>query len=281
MIMFFSLGLLSGCEESETKMENINIYTTTYPINFIINQLYEEHSKIYSVYPTGVDVDKYELSTRKLEEYSKSDLFIFNSLDKDRDYAVKMINLNSKLKVIDVATGMKYDNSIEELWLSPNNYLMMAENLKNGLAEYITNPYLVEEINDKYKDLEYEISKLDADLTEAITSAKYKTIVTDNDTLKFLEKYGLKVISLEENKDLTTNKIEEVKNLIKEKQIKYIYSTTSKTNNTVKELIDNNSLEQISMNTMHSTDGNITNSNDNYLTIMTNNINELKKELYK
>lgn len=281
MIMFFSLGLLSGCEESETKMENINIYTTTYPINFIINQLYEEHSKIYSVYPTGVDVDKYELSTRKLEEYSKSDLFIFNSLDKDRDYAVKMINLNSKLKVIDVATGMKYDNSIEELWLSPNNYLMMAENLKNGLAEYITNPYLVEEINDKYKDLEYEISKLDADLTEAITSAKYKTIVTDNDTLKFLEKYGLKVISLEENKDLTTNKIEEVKNLIKEKQIKYIYSTTSKTNNTVKELIDNNNLEQISMNTMHSTDGNITNSNDNYLTIMTNNINELKKELYK
>ncbi len=281
MIMFFSLGLLSGCEESETKMENINIYTTTYPINFIINQLYEEHSKIYSVYPTGVDVDKYELSTRKLEEYSKSDLFIFNSLDKDRDYAVKMINLNSKLKVIDVATGMKYDNSIEELWLSPNNYLMMAENLKNGLAEYITNPYLVEEINDKYKDLEYEISKLDADLTEAITNAKYKTIVTDNDTLKFLEKYGLKVISLEENKDLTTNKIEEVKNLIKEKQIKYIYSTTSKTNNTVKELIDNNSLEQISMNTMHSTDGNITNSNDNYLTIMTNNINELKKELYK
>ena len=279
--MFFSLGLLSGCEESETKMENINIYTTTYPINFIINQLYEEHSKIYSVYPTGVDVDKYELSTRKLEEYSKSDLFIFNSLDKDRDYAVKMINLNSKLKVIDVATGMKYNNSIEELWLSPNNYLMMAENLKNGLAEYITNPYLVEEINDKYKDLEYEISKLDADLTEAITSAKYKTIVTDNDTLKFLEKYGLKVISLEENKDLTTNKIEEVKNLIKEKQIKYIYSTTSKTNNTVKELIDNNSLEQISMNTMHSTDGNITNSNDNYLTIMTNNINELKKELYK
>lgn len=279
--MFFSLGLLSGCEESETKMENINIYTTTYPINFIINQLYEEHSKIYSVYPTGVDVDKYELSTRKLEEYSKSDLFIFNSLDKDRDYAVKMINLNSKLKVIDVATGMKYDNSIEELWLSPNNYLMMAENLKNGLAEYITNPYLVEEINDKYKDLEYEISKLDADLTEAITSAKYKTIVTDNDTLKFLEKYGLKVISLEENKDLTTNKIEEVKNLIKEKQIKYIYSTTSKTNNTVKELIDNNNLEQISMNTMHSTDGNITNSNDNYLTIMTNNINELKKELYK
>ena len=281
IILVICIFFLSGCEVNEKTMDNINIYTTTYPIQFIINQLYMEHSKVYSVYPTGVDVSHYELSNRKLEEYSNSDLFVFNSLDKDRDYAVKMINLNSKLKVIDVATGMKYNDSIEELWLSPNNYLMMAENLKNGLAEYITNPYLVEEINDKYKDLEYEISKLDANLTEAITSAKYKIIVTDSDVFKFLEKYGLKVISLEENKDLSTNKVEEVKNLIKENQIKYIYSTTSKTNDTVTKLIKDNNLEQITINTMHSTDGNITNSNENYITIMTNNINELKKELYK
>ena len=136
-------------------------------------------------------------------------------------------------------------------------------------------------IKNKYKDLEYEISKLDANLTEAITNAKYKTIITDDDTLKFLEKYGLKVISLEENKDLSTNKIEEVKNLISEKQIKYIYITNSKINNTITKLIETNKIEQISINTMHSTDGNITNSNDNYITIMTNNINELKKELYK
>ena len=281
IIIILSLNLLTGCNVNEKNMENINIYTTTYPINFIINSLYEEHAKVYSVYPTGVDVDKYKLSDRKLEEYSQSDLFIFNSQDKDRDYAVKMINLNSNLKVIDVATGMNYKYAIEELWLNPNNYLMMAENLKKGLAEYINNPYLVEEINEKYKDLEYEISKLDASLTEAITNANYKIIITDNDMFKFLEKYGLKVISLEENKDLSSNKIEEVKNLINNKQIKYIYSTSDQSNETVNNLIKEDNLELLKINTMHSTDGNITNSNDNYITIMTNNINNLKKELYK
>ena len=281
IIITLSLDLLTGCNVKERNMENINIYTTTYPINFIINSLYEEHAKVYSVYPTGVDVNKYKLSNRKLEEYSKSDLFIFNSQDKDRDYAVKMINLNSNLKVIDVATGMNYKYAIEELWLNPNNYLMMAENLKKGLAEYINNPYLVEEINEKYKDLEYEISKLDASLTEAITEANDKIIVTDNDMFKFLEKYGLKVISLEENKDLSSNKIEEVKNLINNKQIKYIYSTSDQSNETVNNLIKEYNLELLKINTMHSTDGNITNSNDNYITIMTNNINNLKKELYK
>ena len=191
--------LLTGCDLNSQTMEDINIYTTNYPINYLITSLYGEYSKIFSIYPTGVNISEYELSDRKLEEYSKSELFIFNSLDKERDYAVKMINLNKKLKVIDVATGMKYNNSIEELWLNPNDYLMMAQNIKNGLAEYIKNPYLVEEIEEKYKTLEYNISKLDANLNETIENSTYDTIVVDNDGFKFLEKHGLKVISLEEN----------------------------------------------------------------------------------
>lgn len=273
--------ILTGCSKGTNNMEDINIYTTTYPINFLINSLYEDHSKVYSIYPTGINLDDYELSSRKLEEYSKSDLFVFNSLDKDRDYAVKMINLNSKLKVIDVATGMDFEHTIEEIWLNPNNYLMMAENIKNGLAEYIDNPYLVEEIDNKYKTLEYEISKLDANLTETIIDAKYKIIVTDNDMFKFLEKHGLTIISLEENESLSNNKIDEVKKLINDGEIKYIYSATKDTNETVQKLIDEYKIERIIFNSMHSIDGGITNSNDNYLTVMTNNINALKKELYK
>ena len=158
---------------------------------------------------------------------------------------------------------------------------MMAENLKNGLSEYIENPYLVEEIEEKYKSLEYEISKLDANLTETILNGNYDTIVTDNNMFKFLEKHGLKVISLEEDNELSTNKIEEVKQLIKEEKIKYIYSTEKESNTTVSNLINEYDIELLTINSMHTIDGGITNSNDNYLSIMTNNINELKKELYK
>lgn len=280
-IIFLTTFILTGCTTAKSNMEDISIYTTTYPINFLINSLYEDHCKVYSIYPIGINLDEYELSKRKLEEYSKSDLFVFNSLDKDRNYAVNMINLNSDLKVIDVATGMKYDHTIEELWLNPNNFLMMAENLKKGLAEYIDNPYLVEEINEKFKDLEYKISKLDANLTETIIGGKYDIIVTDSDIFKFLEKHGLTVISLEENDNLSSNKIDEVKHLIEQGEIKYIYSTTKETNDTVSSLINDYKVERIIINSMHSIDGGINNSNDNYITVMTNNINELKRELYK
>ena len=277
----FIIVFLVGCDINSNTMEDISIYTTTYPIHYLITSLYGEHSKIYSIYPTGVTLSDYKLSDRKLEEYSKSDLFIFNSLDRDRDYAVKMINLNDKLKVIDVATGMNYSNSIEELWLNPNDYLMMAENMKDGLSEYINNPYLVEEIEQKYEKLEYEVSKLDANLNETIENAKYRVIVVDNDVFKFLEKHGLKVISLEENDKLSSNVVDEVKSLIDSGDIKYIYSTNKESNKVVNELIHDKKIELVTLNVMQSIDGGITNSNDNYLSIMTNNINLLKKELYK
>lgn len=280
--------LITGCNLniSNDSMENIEIYTTIYPINYLTNYLYGEYSKIHSIYPAGVDVDNYKLSKRKLKEYSNSDLFIFNSLDIDKDYAVEMINKNSKLKVIDVSLGMKFDKSVEEFWLDPSNYLMMAQNIKDGLLEYINNPYLVSNkdktgIEDKFEDLKYDISKIDANLKEVVNNASYKTIVTDTDILKYLEKYGITVISLEENENLSSNTLSEVDKLISENKIKYIYSTKEETNSTAKNLIEKNKLELVTINTMRSVDGGITNSNDNYITIMNNNIDLLKKELYK
>lgn len=287
-LLLIILLLITGCNLniSNDSMENIEIYTTIYPINYLTNYLYGEHSKIHSIYPAGVDVDNYKLSKRKLKEYSSSDLFIFNSLDIDKDYAVEMINKNSKLKVIDVSLGMKYDKNVEELWLDPSNYLMMAQNIKSGLTEYIDNPYLISNkdetgIEDKFEDLKYDISKIDANLKEVVNNASYKTIVTDTDILKYLEKYGITVISLEENEDLSSNTLSEVDKLISENKIKYIYSTKEETNETAKNLIEKNKLELVTINTMRSVDGGITNSNDNYITIMNNNIDLLKKELYK
>lgn len=287
-LLFVILGviLLSGCNITKDSMEDIEIYTTLYPIKYLINSLYGTNGTINSIYPSGVDVNDFELSDKKLKEYSKTDLFVFNSLDRDRDIAVKMINENKNLKVIDVSMGMTYDNNIEELWLNPYNYLMMAENTKNGLLEYVSNPYLISNtegtgIEDKYEVLKYDLSRLDADIKESISLAKYKTVVVDSNLFKYLEKYNLNVISLEENEELNENTIDEVKKLIRNGNIKYIYSANSETNNTCKNLIDTYNLELVTINTMNSIDGGITNSNENYITIMNNNLELLNKELYK
>lgn len=286
LILLVAVMLLSGCSFTKDSMEDITVYTTIYPVKYLIDSLYGEYSTIYSIYPSGINPSEYELSEKKIKEYANTDLFVFNSLDRDRDFAVDMININEDLKIIDVSLGMTYDNDIAELWLNPYNYLMMAQNTKNGLLEYIDNPYLISNndktgIDDKYDELKYNLSRLDADMKEDISLATYKTIVVDNDMFKFLEKYNLKVISLEENDNLNENTINEVKKLINNGAIKYIFSSKGETNETCKKLIDSYGLELVTLNTMETIDGGITNSNENYITVMNNNIDLLNKELYK
>ena len=269
-----------GCSITKDSMEDITIYTTIYPIKYLLDSLYGDNATINSIYPSGVDTNDYELSDKKLEEYSKTDLFVFNSLDKDRDYAVKMINKNKNLKVIDVSLGITYVDDITELWLNPYNYLMMAQNTKDGLLEYIDNPYLISNtdgtgIENKYEELKYNLSRLDADYKEDINLATYKTIVVDDDMFKFLEKYNLRVISLEDNDNLTDSTINEVKKLVNNGTIKYIYSSKDETNDVCKNIINNYGIDLVTLNTMETIDGGITNSNEN------NNLDLLNKELYK
>lgn len=288
LILIMTLTLLSGCKLNidTDSMKDIKVYTTIYPIRYLIDSLYGTNSTIYSIYPSGVEPKDFQISDKKLEEYSQADLFVFNSLDKERDYAVKMINKNKKLKIIDVSMGMTYDNDVAELWLNPYNYLMMAQNTKNGLLEYISNPYLITNdegtgVEDKYEALKYDLSRLDADIKETISLSSYDTIVVDNDVFNFLSKYNLNVISLEEDNKLTDIKINEVKKLINEGKIKYIYSSKTETNNTCKKLIEDYGVELVTFNTMETVDGGITNSNENYVTVMNNNLELLNKELYK
>lgn len=270
--------LLTGCSLLEdSSMNDIKVYTTIYPYNYLMNYLYGNNSEVNSIYPNGVNLEKYKLSDKKINEYSKNDLFVFSSLDeKEREIAAKMVNSNKDLKLIDVSMGMSINNNIEELWLNPYNYLMMAKNVKDGLNEYIDNKLLNDSINKSYEELQYEISNLDASIKEMISNANYDTIITTNNSLKFLEKYGLNVISIEDN-----NNIDEAKKLIIDGKIKYLYTLNPEDNEEINNFTTNNNLELIRINSLNSIDGLIETSNDNYFSIMTENIELINKELEK
>ncbi len=282
LCLIMLIFLLTGCFKRDD-MEDIKIYTTLYPVHYLIDSLYGDNSDIFSVYPSGIDIDNYEFTSKQLNEYSRSGLFVFNSKrDTERDLAVDLINKNKNLKIIDSALGVNYTYSTEELWLNPYNYLMMAQNVKTGLEEYITNPYLIKEVDENYQSLKISLSELDAELKEIVKSSEYDTIVVDNDSFSFLEKYGLNIISLDNSNNQVTEKtISEVKLLLNRNKIKYIFSSSEEVNDIVTNLKDNYGATISVLNTMKSIDGGITNSNQSYLTIMKDNIDLIKKELYK
>ena len=278
----FLLGvsLFTGCFKRDN-LEDIKITTTSYPIQYITEQLYGDYSTIESIYPLGVDIKNYKLTDKQIKDYSKSSIYIFNGLSQEKDYVVPMFQYSKNIKIIDTSLSMEYTNDMEELWLDPSNFLMLAQNIKNGLQEYINDHYLKNEINKKYDELKVEISNIDANIKLAVESSSNKTILVSSDLFKFLEKYGLTVISLEENNNLTDKTISDVKQLIKNDQISYIFlKQGEEPNRTIQRLIDQTNVETLNFNTLSNITEEENESNQNYTTLMNQNIETLKQELY-
>lgn len=273
--------LTSGCLKRDN-LENIEIYTTSYPIEYITNRLYGEHSTVKSIYPDGVIIDSYELTDKQIKDYSNSSLFIFNGLAPEKKYVAPMFEHNKKIKIIDTTLSMDYENYIEELWLNPSNFLMLAQNIKIGFNEYINNHYLKNDIDEKYEELKVEVSNLDAKIKLMVESSTNKTIVVSDDLFKFLEdKYGLTVISLEENDNLTDKTKADVINLINSGKISYIFTTQNKEiNNTVNEIKEQTNVELVELKTVTNLTEEERKNKDDYFTLMNYNLELLKQELY-
>ena len=270
----------TGC--TNDNMEGIDVLVTNYPNEFVTQKLYGEHSTITSIYPDGVDITNYSINSKQKKDFSKYDLFIYNGLiEKERNLAVDLLEINPDLKIIDTAYVLETDYSPEELWLNPSSLLMMAQNVRLGLREYISSNVLIDEIDVAYDNLKVELSELDASYRIDVENTDSKIIIVANSTLKYLEKFGLEVYCVDS--DATDKVISDVENLINENKVSYIYVfKEEELSEKAKKLVEDNK-DKISVIEMHRLD-NISDSersnNDDYISIMENNLEIIKKEIY-
>ena len=281
LILLCLVMSLAGCIKRDS-MEDITIYTTNYPTEYITKRLYGEYSTIKSIYPDGININNYKLTDKQIQDYSNSDLFIFNGLSNEKNYVDKMRKDNKDLKIIDTTLSMEYTSAPEELWLDPSNFLMMAQNIKTGFGEYIDSYYLNNKIEENYEELKIEASNLDAKIKEVISNGNSKTIVASSNLFKYLEKYGLTVYSLDEDNSDVNAVFRNVKGMINNGEIKYIYIIANEeVNDTVQKLIDDTGVQTQDWNTLSNLTEVQRTENEDYFTIMNSNLELLKNELYK
>ena len=90
LIPIIALLLFTGCDFFKVDtMEDIDIITTSYPLEYIVKRLYGKHSLVKSIYPDGVDTYNYQINEKSLKSFSNEDLFIYISFGRDKDIAVK------------------------------------------------------------------------------------------------------------------------------------------------------------------------------------------------
>ena len=281
IIICFTL-LLTVCGCRRDNMEDISIITTNYPNEYIISSLYGKHAKVSSIYPDGVNTSTYKLTTKRKKDLANQDLLIYTGLiERERNLAVELLDYNSNLKIIDSSYVLENSNNTDELWNDPSFMLMMCQNVRISLKEYVENNYLRKEIDKNYETLKITVSELDADIRLAVENAPYKAIVTTSSAYKYLEKYGVKVYLV--NDDTSDKDLKEIDNLIKQGKITKIFTyEEDKTTANIQNIINKypNVVSLVSFKHMNLLTEEARKSNSDYVTLMNQNLDTLKEELY-
>ncbi len=280
LLLITSLFLVSGCELKDDFSDKY-VYTTLYPVEYATNMLYDDYGNVESVYPNGAD-QTFKVTEKKKNTYSKGEIFIYSGIANEASLARDLLNKNNKIKLIDATKGLQSKSEITNMWLDPSNYLMLCSNIKSSLIDYNDNIYVKEELEKRYKLLNEKISELDVQLYNIGKNGNYNTILTTNDSLNYLTKYNINVISIDEDNPSIDKAYSNAKKLIKEKKIQYIYSIEGEQlNQTQEKLINSSNLVKIEINDIYSLTDEERNEGKDYISIMNDIIDNYKKELYK
>ena len=281
IVLLIPIALITtGC--TDDSMDNIEIIVTNYPNEYITKKLYENHATITPIYPDGVDIINYKISNKQKHDYAKKDLFVYNGLiEKERNLAIDLLDINPNLKIIDTAYVLETDYSPEEMWLNPSSLLMMSQNIRLGLEEYITSTYLQKGVDDAYDKLKIELSELDADYRVAVESTEHKTIIVADSALKYLEKFGLDVICIDSDANQKT--LSQAEKAIKNKNVSFIMLFKGEeVNENAKKLLDTyTDIQKLELHKLDNISDTERSNKENYNTIMRSNLELIKKELYQ
>ena len=275
ILMLIPLMFLTGCNLKKDNLESATIYTTIYPIKYLTEFLYKDYATIESIYPSGADVVSYELTSKQIKKYAKADLFIYNGLSNEKTITKNLINKNKNLLIIDVSYGLSYTYGVKELWMSPNNYLMLAKNIKDYLKEYLDSKIIANYVDQKYEDLAEILSLKDAELRSIGKEAKEKgtnTIVVSDNVFKFLENYDFNVVSLDEE-TLTEGTLNSIRNNFKKENYNTILVLDNNYTDNINSIIKDYKAKAIDVKSMINVDSDNT---DDYLTVMQDLIDNIR-----
>lgn len=280
-VLCMSLLFITGCDIlKKDSMEDINIVTTTYSVEYVTNYLYGENSVVNSIYPDDTNTDTYKFTEKQIKENSNQDLFVYMGKTKDSDIAIKYLNTNKDLKIIDATYGMEIQYGEEELWLNPSNLLMISENIKNGLNEYISSTYLINQIEEKNNELRQVLSSLDSEIKLSIENSKTKLIVVGNKSLGYLSKYGLDVLVVNKDDSDYEKNLTLLKNYVNNNIISNFYILeNTKLDKEIEKLTENGLNIKTLRNLKNITDEE-RNNNTGYVELSKQNLESIKEEIY-
>lgn len=286
---------ISGCGQETNNDENI-VYTSIYPIQYIVEEISGESITTESIYPPGVDAHSYEPSSREMTQIAKSKAFIYlgAGMESFAETAADSLE-NQEVKLIEVASlddslfshaddhaeheGHDHGDKDPHIWLDPLRMIQMGKLIKDELGDVF--PEQKETFDINFKVFKEKMSNLDNNFAQKLDSKKNKEILVAHSAYGYWEeRYGIEQIAisgLSTNDDPSQKELTRIVSIAKEHDLHYVIfeqSGTDKVSDIIREQIQ---AEPLYMHNLESlTEDDIENGED-YLSIMEKNLDVLDK----
>ena len=184
-------------DQTQGKSDSAILTTTTFLAD-IARNVAGDRMTVDSLLPIGADPHSYQPTPRDVARIADSKLLIVNGAEYEHFIETLLENAGGERMLIEASTGIRLREDTAgvhgidpHMWLDPNNVIIYAENILDGLIHYDPEGAAVYQSNtDAYIT---ELKNLDAWITEQVSQIpqERRLLVTNHEALGyFAERYG-------------------------------------------------------------------------------------------
>lgn len=302
--IIFTCMFLYGCQNEvyDQPEEKLTIYTSVYPIQYIVERIGGHSLNTYSTFPPGVDAHSYEPTIRTMTSLAKSDAFIYmgggmegfsetisNAL---RNENVKLIELGRHEVLYETVHHHKHEEELTQeknhdghhhgehdphIWIDPIRMIEMAHLVLEVLIEL--NPNQAALYSENFYLLKNDLIELDMQYMEMIKKKSDPKILVSHAAFGYWEeRYGIQQFAINGISSTVEPSQKDLVQIIKQAEesnfnfVIFEQNTSSKVSTIIQDYINADSLTIHNLAVLTEED---LNRNDDYLTLMRKNLHIL------
>ncbi|NOU68858.1 zinc ABC transporter substrate-binding protein [Paenibacillus sp. LMG 31461] len=295
-----STVLLTGCASNTVSGDGkMNVVTTFYPMYEFTKQVAGDYANVIALIPPGVEPHDWEPSAKDMKKVKESSVFVYNGIVEGWvEQALKSAE-NPKRIVVEASKGIdlmeglpeeEHDHDHDEedgkildphVWLNPVLAQKEVESIVNGLTQ--ADPTHKDEYRQNADVYIGKLKALDESFRTALTSVKHKEFVTQHAAFGYLAKeYGLTqvpIAGLSPEEEPAPDKMAYIIKFAKENQVKTIFFETLVDPKVAQTIAKEINAKTDVLNPIEGLTDEDKKKNLDYIGVMNNNLDALKKAL--
>ena len=307
-LVFLVIGIVTAsctpAEQSENdESAERTVYTSLYPLQYIVEEVGGETIQVKSVFPPGADAHTYEPSSKDMTAIADSDAFIYLGAGMEAFAETAASSLSSQnVKLLElgeheelfIESEHDHDHDGEHgheeedghhhhgdhdphIWLDPLRMIDMAKIIRDELIELYPEEKAVYEQG--FEELEADLRDLDDDYQNVLEEKEDKHILVSHASFGYWEeRYGIEQLSisgLSTENEPSQKQLTEIINQVEEQHLDYILFEQSGSSRVAKVIQKETGLEALTLHTLEVLTEDDLNHEEDYISLMQMNLETL------